>query len=345
MFFLCSSPSGNQLRTAAPTQTPSARPSAASSCTPPAPLGPTPTTAGSPAKSCCCWARAARSALAPPTPPAVAAAAASETPRLPPCLRCQPPPPPPAPHPAPLPRPWSTTRSHTKARPTSPASCPSPKACRSRRAAAPLRRGRACTTASWRSPTATASCRRACCPTWGANRLSPRWTQRAGAWGEITSSTAPPPRTRATTERRSSAPLRKSKAYLRRKNKNKHSERNRARVTAREKTKPIRVLSLIPRHWKIKHFIFSPGFCHQRWNVAQPGCRQTPLSLVALFFNNLFLFSSHRETRTAQGRSSKPAHGLLFISFILFFSLNQKKPPYKGSKGVVWTFSFELTKM
>ncbi len=214
---VCSPLSGNRLRRAAPTQTLSTPPWAASRAR-------TPLTARSPARSCCCSARVRSSPPPhtppppPPTPPAAAAAAVSGTPRLLLCLPLRPPPPPARPPPRP-PRPWSTTRLHTEARPTSPASYLSPKAQPSHRGTSPLRRARACTTASWRSPTASASCPRACCPTWGATRLLPPWTRRAGAWEGITSSRAPPPRTPATMERKSSAPLLKSKAYLRRKNK------------------------------------------------------------------------------------------------------------------------------
>ena len=216
---VASPPSGNRLRRAAPTPTPSTRPWAGSSRTTPARPARRPRTARSPARSCWCTARVRSWRRAPPTPPAAAAAAAvSGTPRLPSCPRPRPPRPqgrrPPRP-----PRPWSTTRLHTEGHLTSPASCPSPRAWPSRRGASPRPWGRACTTASWRSPTATGSCRPTCCPTWGASRLWPPWTRRAGAWDGSTSSRAPPPRTPATMERESSAPRLKSKAYLRRKNK------------------------------------------------------------------------------------------------------------------------------
>ena len=219
---LCSALSGSRFRSAALTQTLWTPPWAASHCTTPARQVRTPHTERYPERSCCCSARA-RSFRPPPLPPqpptpAAVAAAVSGTPRLPPCLPLQPPPPPAHPPPRPPP-PWSTTRLHTEARPTSLASYQSPKAWRSHRGASPPRRARACTTASWRSPTASASCPPACCPTWVATRLLPPWTRRAGAWEGNTSSRAPPPRTPATMERKSSAPHLKSKAYLRRKNK------------------------------------------------------------------------------------------------------------------------------
>lgn len=155
-------------------------------------------------RSCCCSVRTQSLWRPAPHPPAAG------TPRpllcpplLPPLLL--------GPRPPRLPRPWSTTLLHTAPHLTSRASCPSPRAPR------PLRRGRASTTASWRSPTASASCPPACCPLWAATRLSPLWTQRAAVWAGITSCPAPPPRTPATMGRKSSDPP-KSKVYSKRKN-------------------------------------------------------------------------------------------------------------------------------
>lgn len=212
---VCSPLIGRRLRRAAPTQTLWAQ-WAASRCTTPAQRPRRSPTARSPARSCCCSPRPQSALHPPPPPPTPAAAAAVSGTRL---LLCLPPRPPhlqarPPPH---LPRPWSTISLHKEARPTSPASYPSPRA--DLWGTSPLRRARACTTASWRSPTASASCRQACCLMWGATRLLPPWTRRAGVWEGITSSRARPPRTPATTERKSGARPLKSKTYLKRKNK------------------------------------------------------------------------------------------------------------------------------